>query len=291
MKHHALLITAYWHPQQLNNLLERHAKDLPCYVHIDRKSPITREEISHLPNVHVTKTYNVNWGGINHWLAFLSLMKQAAADGYDYYHLITAQDYIVAPLSAFDTLMGEISHVNFDWMDTGMWNPTLFFERYHVYRFFDQINVKNARWGSTLWAIGNFLAKVQRKLGVNRPMPLKVYAGNGYCSLTHEAVHYILDYLDQHPAFLRRMKHTFCAEEIMFPTILMNSPLRDKVSNDCLRYISWEGKLPPRTLDESDFTELTSGKYLFARKIDPVKSAKLTKLIDTHLSNGTNAIR
>lgn len=283
MKQHAFLITAYRSPDLLNRLLSRYAHTIPCYVHVDRKARMQPEELLQHPNICIIKQFRVNWGGINHWLAFLELMKQAAADGYDYYHLITGQDYVVAPLYDFDTLMGGISHVNYDWLERGVWNKTLYFDRYNVYRFYDFLNVKNPIWGSHLWDAGLFLAKVQRHLGINRPMPLPVYAGNGYCSLTHEATCYILDYLEQHPAFLRRMRHTFCAEEIMFPTILMNSPLRDRVSNDNLRFISWEGYQPPRILDETDFDELASGKYLFARKIDPLKSARLLQMLDKHL--------
>lgn len=283
MKQHAFLITAYHSPGLLNRMLSRYADAIHCYVHIDRKSTMEPTELLNHPNVTIIKRYNVNWGGINHWLAFLELMTMAAADGYDYYHLLTGQDYIVAPLSNFDALMGSRSHVNYDWLMKGQWTPTLYFDRYHVYRFYDQFNVKHPKWGSHFWELGLLLARIQRRLGINRPMPLPVYAGNGYCSLTHEATRYILDYLQQNPSFLNRMKHTFCAEEIMFPTILMNSPLRDQVSNDCLRFISWEGYQPPRILDESDYPELTSGKYLFARKIHPLKSARLLQLIDTRL--------
>lgn len=285
MKRHAFLISAYHAPSLLNRLLSHYADVFPCYVHIDRKSAMGPEDLLNHPNVKIIKQHKVNWGGINHWLAFLDLMRMASSDGYDYYHLITGQDYVVAPIADFDRLMGDVSHVNYDWLERGQWNPTVFYDRYNVYRFYDQINVKRPRWGSYIWETGLLLAKIQRRLGVNRPMPLPVYAGNGYCSLTHEATLYILDYLQQHPAFLRRMKHTFCAEEIMFPTILMNSPLKDRVSNDFLRFISWKGYRPPRILTESDFPELTSGKYLFARKIDPTKSGKLLQMLDNHLGH------
>jgi len=54
-----------------------------------------------------------------------------------------------------------------------------------------------------------------------------------------------------------------------FQTLLLNSPLKDRIVNDSLRYIEWHrpGK-KPATLRADGFDALRSSSKLFARKLD-----------------------
>jgi hypothetical protein len=81
----------------------------------------------------------------------------------------------------------------------------------------------------------------------------------------------VIDYTLDQPEFLRRLKHTFCSEELYFPTVVLNSPRASNVVNDNLRFIKWEanGKTgSPRILDISDWSEILSSGKLFARKFE-----------------------
>lgn len=119
---------------------------------------------------------------------------------------------------------------------------------------------------------------IQKGLGIRRkkfPMPL--YGGSGYMSLTQEAVTYILSFIRANPMILKRFEHTFCAEELIFQTLLMNSPLKDKIINNPLRYMVWPG---PKVLDESDYEKIKQTDSLFIRKIDSNISDKLLKRLE-----------
>ena len=157
-----------------------------------------------------------------------------------------------------------------------VWSADAVAMRYDSYRFTDFFNHKK----SFDFRCDRKLTKILNKLGIRQsPIKQTLYAGNTYCSLTDEAVSYILQ---NGKALSKRLKYTHIPEEVYFQTVLLNSPLRDRVDGQCLRLIIWreenEGK--PKELDESDYAELMSGKYLFGRKIDPVKSATLLKMLD-----------
>jgi hypothetical protein len=55
-----------------------------------------------------------------------------------------------------------------------------------------------------------------------------------------------------------------------FSTLLLNSPLQERVINDHIHYIAWKDPeaASPSILDESDFDQLLASPKLFARKFD-----------------------
>ena len=57
----------------------------------------------------------------------------------------------------------------------------------------------------------------------------------------------------------------------------MNSPLKDKIINNPLRYMVWPG---PKVLDESDYEKIKQTDSLFIRKIDSNISDKLLKRLE-----------
>lgn len=276
MKKHAFLMTAYCCPHLINRTLDKYSPYFDIYIHIDRKSDLKAADLHLSDNVTVIKELNVNWGGYNHLRAFLRLMELAQKNGgYDYYHLITGQDCVAAKPEMFDSLMGGKSHLSFG-LASEVWSEHTIAQRYESYRFTDFFNYKK----SFDFRCDRKLTKILNRLGIRQsPFKEPLYAGNTYCSLTDEAVAYILQ---NGRELSKRLKYTHIPEEVYFQTLLLNSPLRDRVDSQCLRLIIWpvdnEGK--PKVLDESDYAELTSGKYLFGRKIDPVKSAALLKMLD-----------
>ena len=60
---------------------------------------------------------------------------------------------------------------------------------------------------------------------------------------------------------------TFCVDELIFQTILLNSPFKESIVNDHLRVIKFvKGTYRPRTLLISDAEMLVSSGKFFARK-------------------------
>jgi len=94
----------------------------------------------------------------------------------------------------------------------------------------------------------------------------------------------VVNYSKTTKTLLRRMKYSFCSEEIYFPTVIMNSGFATKIINDNLRYIDWTSKRggSPAILDKSDFPKLISSNKLFARKFDNHESNELKLLLLKH---------
>ena len=271
---HSLLITAYKNPDQLARLIGLFPEEhFNVYVHIDQKSELDIEkleaQIGRKPHIHFYKKYRVNWGGRNHLRAILWLSEKALEDTRNhFFHLITGQDLPIRPVEDFihqldcskDYMQAIPYPVSYlpkgatDWFD--------------YYNFYDVLDAKkHLKW---IRIIRNLQMKMGWKRSFDKPFAEKYY-GSTYWSLTRETLEYVIKYTNEKPAFFLRMKHTFCAEELYIPTVVMNSLHRRKVTQDNLRFIKWEahGKTgSPKVLDESDRAEmLNSGKW-FARKFE-----------------------
>ena len=74
-------------------------------------------------------------------------------------------------------------------------------------------------------------------------------------------------------------------EEMYAQQVLMNSPYRDRIVNDNLRYVDWNPRHghQPAILDESDFDRLMDGAFehdpIFARKIEVGFSDRLVSMV------------
>ncbi len=103
----------------------------------------------------------------------------------------------------------------------------------------------------------------------------QLYGGNTYWSLTREAVQYVITHTQENPKFLKRFNFTFCAEEMYFQTVLMNSSFKESINHDDLRYMDWATGRGgnPAFLDETDFESIISSKKLFARKLSQDRNA------------------
>jgi hypothetical protein len=105
-------------------------------------------------------------------------------------------------------------------------------------------------------------------------------------SLTAEAVRYVLAYLDAHPEVVRFFKLTWAPDEIIFQTILYNSPFRSTLVNDNLRYIDWsKGQASPKVLTEEDLDRMSESGKLFARKFDLVRYPEVIERLDKKMND------
>ena len=268
----AILITAYKDVQQLLELVQFFPEgQFSVYIHFDRKSTVDFREVEALVPDRVqllSRKYKVNWGGRNHLLAILHLAEEAMKDQENtFFHLITGQDFPIQPVSYFteqlDLSNNYLQHVPYpvSYLTNGARD---WFELFHLY---DLVNGKQyAKWNKRL-------LNLQRKLGVRRSTDgyfTQLYYGSTYWSLTRATLESVIDFTKSHPAFLRRMRATFCAEELYIPSVMMNSVHSGSVVNDNLRYIDWgtfkSGS--PRTLDLSDADAVLKSGKLFARKFE-----------------------
>lgn len=114
------------------------------------------------------------------------------------------------------------------------------------------------------------------------PYNLEPYGGSAYFCLSKQQVSYILEYLKDKPDLIAFFNRTFAPDEMFFQTIIMNSPLRDTIIGDNLRYIDWfkQGVPLPALLTVDDADSLLNSSKLFARKFDLEIAGEILDLID-----------
>ena len=79
---------------------------------------------------------------------------------------------------------------------------------------------------------------------------------------------------------------TWGPDEFLFQTILYNSPFRDCVVNDNLRYIHFEpGEHHPQTLMIADADELVRSGKFFGRKFDTERDSEILNYMDIVAEN------
>lgn len=74
---------------------------------------------------------------------------------------------------------------------------------------------------------------------------------------------------------LGRLTDSTCGEEVFFQTIFLNSPFKNQVVNDNLRYTDWSVHCPPKVLTVEDYDKIINSHKLFCRKIDSIVSKNL----------------
>lgn len=290
----AILITAYKNYHHLEEIIHCFDTSFELYIHIDKKSKISEEELNHLKKYDIVKLveqkHKVNWGGFNHLKAILYLTQQALQNPENkYFHLITGHDF---PLKSSDYFMEFfknnrnvefMNHFNFPDAASG-WPGNNGLDRIEYYNFYDLWDFKNHKQYEKIALV----LRLQKRLGFKRTisskMP-KLYGGSTYWSLSRECVSYVMAFTQKNKWVLNRFKYTLCAEEFYFQTLILNSDFADKVVNDNLRHIDWVARNGnnPAVLDESDFEKLKETNAVFARKFDYPQSMGLLNKIKTLL--------
>ena len=279
---HAILISAYKNFQYLENLIEKISKNFDVYVHVDKSSKeIKHEQIVYLENKYHCKCwakYSCCWGGYNVLLAYIDLLKESHKKKYRYYHIISGEDI---PVKSASEIYDFFKNNNQIYMSIHDASKRVLKERYKYWYF-----LKNRDLRIQPWKLLNHISiYIQKSLKIERKRigsETHIYKGYVYCSLPEDAVKYVIDYIEKNSDFMKDISQCFIMEELFFQTILGNSPLKDRISGECLRYSVWEYKHGsiPGYLDESDIHSIEIGNYIFARKVNYIYSEKLIQEMD-----------
>jgi hypothetical protein len=292
---HGFLITAYRDAPMLQALIEQLLKlpDAHLWINIDGRYPQVISNIKpyiedlNNPRVHLW-TRRVRWGSFEHMDVFLQMAQAAMQDGCEYFHTITGQCRIVRSLDQFEHFFKEAQGKSFiqyfalpDMNWNGMGEPRL--DRVKYYQLHDLIDAR--RWGIIFEIFNRSFKGIQKLLGVNRLKDRTYYGGIVYFSLHQDAMRYLLsEWVKIAPEF----KYTFCCEETVPQTILLNGPqvLRDSLVNFDLRFILWvtQHGENPGLLDLSNLDSVLGGEHLFARKFDSRFAKSLIEAIQAKQS-------
>lgn len=294
---HGFLITAYRDCATLQSLTEQllAIPEAMVWINIDGRNPTLIEQFQAYLNILKSprvqlQTQRVRWGSFEHMDVFMQMGQKALESGCDYFHTITGQCRIVRPLKdfcAFFENAQEKSFIQYFALPDENWNgigePRL--DRVKYYQLHDLLDAR--QWG-LLFEIANRTVKgLQKLFGVNRLKERRYYGGIVYFSIAQKAMRYLLEQWQQ---IQGEFKYTFCCEETVPQTILLNGPeeLRESLVNFDLRFILWKTQYGenPGLLDESNFAEIMVGDYWFARKFDSRYSQALIDKIDQQFPKG-----
>jgi len=273
----AYVILAHQLPEQLVRLVRR--LDSPgalFLIHINRRCDdavlrAAQGGLSDLDNVVFLRRHRLYWGGFGHVAATVEgldeLHRRAAP--FDYVALLTGQDYPIKPASVIERTLAEGDGRSFmahDRMPGGVEDGMKRITRWHERRF-----GRPRGW------------HVHLPLRRRFPDGMVPWGGSSYWWLTREAADYVREWIAGHPRSYRFFGHVDVPDEILFHTILMNSPLRDRVVDDELRLVDWTRDPKPWIFRADELEMLRRSPAVMARKFDTTVDERILDLVDREL--------
>ncbi len=296
----AYIILAHKYPEQLTRLISRlNTETTSFFVHIDQTTDVETyaqmvQELSAFSNVYWLKRYDTYWGSFRAVKAtyegIQELFKQNIE--FDYVVFITGQDYPIKSITYIEEYLTKNAGKEFieyyplpceNWKDP---NFTINVDRVENW-FINGKLVKDNFIGLTpnsSLKLRVFLTLCSLLIRLNilprkRKFPegFQPFGGSAYWCLSRNCAEYINNFIQQNPAFVNFFKFAGLSDEVFFQTIILNSPFKEQVINDDLRYVVWPG---PAILAKNDLENLLNASELFGRKFDATIDAEVLDLID-----------
>ena len=277
----AHLILTHGSPLQLKRLLTKllHT-DAAVFIHVDLKTDIQEYLFFEaIPNVYlIKKRVFVNWGGYSIVQATVNLCKEVIGTGiaFDYVNLLSGQDYPIKSHEQIHQFLADNQGKAFMefYSVTDVWQEAIpRLTQYHLTDF-------RFKGANKLERLINFILP-ERKM----PNGLVPVGRSQWFTLPLEQVKYVVDYLTKNPAVKSFFSYTWGSDEIIFQTILFNSPFKDTMINNNLRYIDWsEKRASPKVLTMQDAGLLMQSDKLYARKFSLTVDSGILDYIDDQIS-------
>jgi len=286
----AHLILAYKNPEQVYRLAKTlSSPNTHIFIHIDKKVDQRQfQYIAGLPNVNfIRERYYIVWGGYSITECYISGIKEILVhDKYDYVVLMSGQDYPLKPNADFHNFLNEHSGYSMMSVEAKVPKSNWWFYAVERYRYYHLNDYKF--YGKKL------VHKISKRLLPSRQFlypNYQLYGGPGatFCALTKQAAEYIVNFMHNNRKAQRYAKFTHASDEFWFQTLLMNSPLKDKVINEPIWYIDWRSASKhPKVLTVLDYPQLIVSGMFFARKFDMYVDESVLDLLDCHLNERKN---
>jgi hypothetical protein len=129
------------------------------------------------------------------------------------------------------------------------------------------------------------LVEIQKQRNMIRPFfdDIQPYNGSQWWSLTGDCVRWLHENCRPGNRLYDFYKYTFCSDEMLFHTMLLNSKWKESITNNNLRYINWNmGPEYPKIWRSEDFECLVTSNKLFARKFDETVDKDILNKIEKY---------
>lgn len=262
----AYLILAHKAPSHLVRLVTRlQGPECTFVIHLDSKSagPDWDEACEKLrqPNIFWAERVDCEWGDFSLVQATLNAIGKlySSARPFDFAVLLSGQDYPVKSNSYIEShlasrhgecLMYLNRFPNREWSWKGYY-------RLPTWRM--RLAGKSRRM------IPVFLS---RQLHRNVPLGYVPYGGSMWWALPKSALDHVRGVLAAYPEFISYFKQAIIPDEMMFHTILGNSPFPVKTGDHYLHFMKWGSDPHPAILTGDDLSALGATEKCFARKFD-----------------------
>lgn len=281
MKHAFLILT---HNEfdvlaKLVAVLDHKKNDI--FIHYDEKV----KDISSLYTdsskcITLKNRHDGRWGDYSLVEIELELLKSAVQeDSYDYFHIISGVHY---PLKSMQEIHSIYESENKCMFQSLLTNEEEINHKMRRYHFLNRMMMSYAfgSCGYKLWRyLWNCILKIQKIFKIQRNRDFKFYKSSQWCTLTKDAVDYIL--AKEHE-IKKRYYHTFCPDEYFLLSELMNSPLVGRIAfKENLLKQDWVST-HPKVYKLEDLDELMTSGCLYARKFSS-ESIDLLNRIDDYI--------
>ena len=258
-------------------------------IHVDQKSEIKHIRTS-LPNssqiYFLTERVDVQWGAYTQIEATLKLLNYANQFDYKYFSLLSGDDIPLMPIEHIEKylLTSDQEYIGYEPLADPAHRVKYLYPAFFFIKEKSIVAKMKCKILTFLHKFGLFTQNIDQ-------LP-ELYKGSQWFILSHQAVQYILDFIENNKNYDLAFRKSLCADEVYFHTILYNSYLNERiyhpedeqeVAEGGLRYIDWmSGPDYPKILDESDFDKMKQSGMLFARK---VKSNIALDLLEKHFKS------
>jgi len=273
----AHLILIHDNPLSAERLVKRLIyPDTDIYIHLDKKCDISDYiHLQSLQNVFFIKTRTaITWATYSMVAATLACFEEIIKANVTYSHinLLSGRDYPLkdaATIQNFlfanaDKTFMAYRHIYNEWPEP--------ISRFNLYSFGDYKFPLRFK----IQALFNKFLPAKKL-----PYGLEPYGRSQWFTITPQCAKYVVDYMKKHAPVRRFFRMTWGVDELVFQTVLMNSPLKDNIVNDHLRFIKFEkGGTSPLiiTMEDAD-TLISSGKF-YARKFNATIDSEILKFLD-----------
>ncbi len=262
----ANIIIAHKNPAQVLQLINQYDEKLfHNFVHVDSKCRMEdwQDVVMH-PGVTMAKRrWKMVYAGFGFVGATLDALREIkkSQEHFFYINLISGQDFPLQPTQRFYDFLRHTYETQpkefFEILDLSVWPGAHRYQQFHLIEWTARGRYFIERW------INKFIPK--RKFYDGKFVP---YGRAAWFTASDHFVNYALEYLKEHPDYIRFLKTCWSPDEFIFNTLVMNSPFREHVA-PYLRYIDWsEGKVTPMVFRTVDVDRLLSSGCFMARKFD-----------------------